>query len=61
MVARSGTAPARHAAVLVAILLLATLTRLYDIDAPLLDQMCTKQVYVANRARSIAGPPFDPL
>jgi hypothetical protein len=40
---------------------LALATRLYHIKAPLVDQMFVKQVFVANKARSIAGPPFDPF
>src|SRR4051794_34738140 len=46
---------------LAAILVLATLTRLYDIRGPLIDQMYVKQVYVANKARNIAQPPLTPL
>lgn len=43
------------------VLLLALVTRLYHINGPLVDQMFVKQIFVANKARSIAGPPFDPL
>src|SRR6516225_1902364 len=46
---------------LAGILLLALLTRLYHFTGPLVDQMFVKQIFVANKARSIAGPPFDPL
>ncbi len=44
-----------------AILALAAVTRLHHLDAPMADNLQAKQVYVANKARSIAGPPFDPL
>ena len=40
------------------ILATALLVRLYRIDAPVLDGMSLKQVYNANKARHIAGPPF---
>jgi hypothetical protein len=43
-----------------AILLASGLLRLYRIDAPLVDCFWDKQVAVANRARNMAGPPFDP-
>src|SRR5689334_16459594 len=33
---------------------------LYHFDAPLLDGMSIKQVFIAHKARVIAGPPFDP-
>lgn len=46
---------------LAGILILAAGTRLYRIDGPLLDQLFVKQVFVANKARAIAGPPFDPM
>jgi len=46
---------------LLAILLLATATRLYHFQAPLMDQMFVKQVYVANKARGIARPPLNPF
>lgn len=45
----------------VGILVLAAVTRLHLIDAPLVDHMFVKQVFVANKARAIAGHPFDPL
>ena len=47
--------------VLAAILIVAAATRLYKIDAPLLDQLYVKQVYVANKARSIAKGDWNPL
>jgi 4-amino-4-deoxy-L-arabinose transferase-like glycosyltransferase len=43
------------------VLALAALTRLYQWQAPLVDQMYVKQVFVANKARSIASPPLNPL
>ncbi len=43
------------------LLALATLTRLYQFQAPMADNLQAKQVYVANKARSIARPPFNPL
>jgi hypothetical protein len=58
---RSGTAWRSGRAVLAGILLLAVGTRLYHIDAPLLDQLYTKQIFSANKARNIAGPPLDLL
>jgi hypothetical protein len=42
-------------------LLLAVLVRLPHIASPLADNLQVKQVYVANKARSIARPPLDPL
>ena len=47
--------------ILAAILIVAAATRLYKIDAPLLDQLYVKQVYVANKARSIAQGEWNPL
>lgn len=55
------TTTRRHAAILVGILLLTAGVRLYHVGAPLVDQMFVKQVFVANKARAIAGPPFDLL
>jgi hypothetical protein len=46
---------------LAAILALATVTRLYRLDGPMADNLQAKQVYIANKARSIARPPFNPL
>jgi hypothetical protein len=57
----SGRRGLRPGIVFAGILLLALITRLYHINGPLVDQMFVKQVFVANKARSIAGPPFDPL
>jgi hypothetical protein len=57
----SGRASLRPWMLFAGILLLALLTRLYHINGPLVDQMFVKQIFVANKARSIAGPPFDPL
>lgn len=53
--------PAGRRLLLPAILVLAALTRLYHFQAPLMDQMFVKQVYVANKARSIARPPLNPF
>jgi len=39
----------------------AALVRLHQVQAPLLDQMYVKQVYVANKARNIARAPLAPL
>jgi 4-amino-4-deoxy-L-arabinose transferase-like glycosyltransferase len=47
--------------VFIGIVLLAVLIRLYHINAPLVDQMFTKQAFVANKARAIAGPPLNLL
>lgn len=47
--------------ILAAILMVAAATRLYKIDSPLLDQLYVKQVYVANKARSIAQGEWNPL
>jgi hypothetical protein len=44
-----------------AILVLALLLRLYHFGEPVLDGMSIKQIYMANKARSIARPPFDLL
>ncbi len=46
---------------LAVILTLAAVVRLYHLGAPLVDSLHAKQIFVANRARSIARPPFDPL
>jgi hypothetical protein len=45
--------------VLPAVLALAVLVRLYHFGGPLLDGMSVKQIYMANKARAIARPPFD--
>ena len=50
-----------HWAILPGILLLALALRLYHIDRPLVEHWHVKQVFVANKARNIAGPPFNPL
>ena len=42
-----------------AVLVLAVLPRLYHIGEPLLDGMSIKQVHLAQKARQIAGPPFN--
>ncbi len=47
--------------VLAAILALATVTRLHRLEGPMADNLQAKQVYIANKARSIARPPFNPL
>jgi hypothetical protein len=46
---------------LAVILVLAAVFRLPQITAPLADNMQIKQVYVSNKARSIAHPPLNPL
>jgi len=46
---------------LAVLLTLAAIVRCYHLGAPLADSMEAKQIFVANRARSIARPPFDPL
>ncbi len=46
---------------LAGILVLAALIRLPQITAPLADNMQIKQVYVSNKARSIARPPLNPF
>jgi 4-amino-4-deoxy-L-arabinose transferase-like glycosyltransferase len=51
----------RRAAFLLAVLALALVTRLHHFGSPLTDALAAKQVYVANKARSIARPPFNPL
>ena len=54
------TARARLAALL-AILALSLAVRLHNISRPMADSLLAKQAYVANRARSIAVPPLNPL
>jgi 4-amino-4-deoxy-L-arabinose transferase-like glycosyltransferase len=51
----------RERLVLPAILVLAALLRLYHLGGPVLDGMSVKQVYMANKARAIARPPFNLL
>ena len=51
----------RPAFALLAILALAAVERLHNLHEPLADNLQAKQVYVANKARSIAREPFDPL
>src|SRR6516165_4257753 len=52
--------PARRKAALLLVVGVAVLLRLYRIDAPLAEGSvaAVKQVYVANKARNIAGPPL---
>jgi len=40
------------------VLALAVVLLLYRINAPLVDGMSIKQIFVANKARAIAGPPL---
>lgn len=42
---------------LAAVLLVATATRLYQFDGPILDQLHVKQIFCANKARNIARSP----
>jgi 4-amino-4-deoxy-L-arabinose transferase-like glycosyltransferase len=49
----------RHKFALTALLVGAALLQCHHFNAPLLDGMSMKQVYVANKARAIARPPFD--
>ncbi|MFL5341610.1 MAG: ArnT family glycosyltransferase, partial [Gemmataceae bacterium] len=51
----------RHRLALCLILAGSFALRLVHLDTPLLDGMAVKQVYVAHKARQIAGPPFDLL
>src|SRR5439155_26772106 len=51
----------RHRLALTLILAGSFLIRLYHIDTPLLDGMAVKQLYVAQKARAVAGPPFNLL
>jgi 4-amino-4-deoxy-L-arabinose transferase-like glycosyltransferase len=53
--------PGRRRLLLLAILVLATLVRLYHFRAPLLDQLHIKQVFVANKARNIARSPSSSM
>ncbi len=46
---------------LAALLALAAIIRCYHLGAPLADSMEAKQIFVANRARSVARPPYDPM
>src|SRR5947209_83208 len=46
---------------LVILLAIAAMVRLYHVETPLVDHLHAKQIFVANRARSIARPPFNPL
>jgi 4-amino-4-deoxy-L-arabinose transferase-like glycosyltransferase len=41
------------------VLVLSTLLRCMHLGTPLLDGMANKQIFVAQRARGIAGPPFN--
>lgn len=47
--------------ILAGLLVVAAVERLYHINAPLLDQLYTKQVYVANKARNMARTPWNPM
>ena len=47
--------------ILLAILGLALIVRLYHLASPVADSLQVKQNFTANKARCIAGPPFDPL
>src|ERR1700730_13822051 len=51
----------RHRLGLALILTGSFLLRLYHLHTPLLDGMALKQLYVAQKARAIAGPPFNLL
>lgn len=51
----------RPAWVLLLILALAAGLRLHHLNRPMADSLQAKQVYIANKARAIAGPPFEPL
>ncbi len=53
-------AAGRRSWFLVSILLLAGLTRLYHLSAPITDTLAVKQVYTANKARSVARQPWAP-
>lgn len=53
--------PVRRRMALGAILVLAAATRLHHLSAPMTDSLQAKQVYVANKARGVARPPFNPL
>ncbi|MDR3635949.1 MAG: glycosyltransferase family 39 protein [Isosphaeraceae bacterium] len=46
---------------LAALLAVAALMRLYHFQTPLVDQLYVKQVHVANHARNIASPSWNPL
>jgi len=54
------TSRARCAALL-AILAVSAAVRLHHVSRPMADSLLAKQAYVANRARSIAAPPLNPL
>ncbi|MBX6315131.1 MAG: glycosyltransferase family 39 protein, partial [Isosphaeraceae bacterium] len=43
------------------LLLVSALIRLHHVDAPIADNLASKQVHTANKARTIAGPPWYPL
>src|SRR5690349_4094473 len=61
MADRGPAAQGWHWCALLFILILAIGLRLHRLQAPVLDQMYAKQIYVANKARNIAGPPLAPL
>jgi hypothetical protein len=44
-----------------AVLIVSTVCRSVHLDVPLLNGMALKQVFIAHKARSIAGPPFSLL
>ncbi|MDB5349648.1 MAG: glycosyltransferase [Planctomycetota bacterium] len=46
---------------LAAILIASAAVRLYHVSAPMADTLQAKQIYVANKARSIARAPMNPL
>jgi hypothetical protein len=50
----------RGGVILAVILIGAVVVRLYHINAPIVDQLFTKQVHTANKARHMAGPPWNP-
>ena len=60
MVSFTPAAKIGHRGALLAILAVAALVRLYHLNAPLLEgsTMSVKEVFCANKARSIAGPPL---
>lgn len=61
MDAHHSTSPRGTWLLLIALLVAAALLRLYHLQGPLLDRLYVKQVYVANLARQIAGPPWNPM
>ena len=53
--------PRQRLAALLAVLALSAALRLPNLSRPMADSLLAKQAYVANRARSIAEVPFNPL